>query len=232
MLKQEAYIYNCVTVYRTFEISIMLNLETNTKPNYLNIFGFRKEVLKAYDDRVIGNIPYGSRIPAVFQHPKSQEYQSAYSSAISIAFQNYQRSHFDTYCYKLPIVKTCLICILVKSNKLHVCMALNGNGNRCWNSPEMPANTWFKLQIGQYHEGTKYIYKIWINDELKLSVINNQPMIFEGVNGIVGHAYPPEQNWKPAAGRYKDFHFTSPNIGKNRLASKVAKSNKKALVLS
>ena len=66
-----------------------------------------------------------------------------------------------------------------QSNKMHVCMALNGNGNRIWNSPEMPADTWFKLQIGQYFEDKKYIYKIWINDELKLSVINNLPMIFE-----------------------------------------------------
>ena len=88
-------------------------------------------------------------------------------------------------------------------------MALNGNGNRIWNSPEMPADTWFKLQIGQYFEDKKYVYKIWINDELKLSVINNLPMIFEGVNGIIGNAYGPESNWKPAAGRYKDFNFTS-----------------------
>ena len=93
---------------------------------------------------------------------------------------------------------------------MHICMALNGNGNRIWNSPEMLADTWFKFQIGQYFEDKKYIYQILINDELKLSVINNLPMIFEGVNGIIGHAYGPEQNWKPAAGRYKDFYFKSP----------------------
>ena len=92
---------------------------------------------------------------------------------------------------------------------MHVCMALNGNGNRVWNSPEMPADTWFNLKIGQYFEDKTYIYKIWINNELKLSEINNGPTIFEGVNGIIGHAYGPENNYKPAAGRYKDFNFTS-----------------------
>ena len=89
-------------------------------------------------------------------------------------------------------------------------MALNGHGNRFWNSPEVPADTWFKLKIGQYFEDKKYIYKIWITDDLKISWINNLPLKFEGVNGIIGHAYGPEQNWKPATGRYKDFNFTSP----------------------
>ena len=88
-------------------------------------------------------------------------------------------------------------------------MGLNDNGNRTWNSPEMPADNWFNLKIGQYFEDKTYIYKIWINNELKLSEINNLPMIFEGVNGIIGHAYGPDSNWKPAAGRYKDFNFTN-----------------------
>ena len=88
-------------------------------------------------------------------------------------------------------------------------MALNGNGNRQWNSPEMPADTWFKLKIGQYFEDETYIYKIWINNELKLSEVNNLPTIFEGVNGIIGNAYGPVAPYKPAAGRYKDFNFTS-----------------------
>ena len=77
MIKQEEYIYTDVTVHKTFEISIMLNLETHTEPNFSNIFGFRKEGYKGYDGGVIGQIPYGSRIPAVWLLPKSQEYQSA-----------------------------------------------------------------------------------------------------------------------------------------------------------
>ena len=83
MIKQEDYIYRNVTLHKTFEISIMLNLETHTEPNIPNIFGFRKEGYKAYDRRVTGNIPYGSRIPAVWLLSKSHEYQSAYSLAMA-----------------------------------------------------------------------------------------------------------------------------------------------------
>ena len=74
MIKQEDYIYRNVTVHKTFEISIMLNLETNNEPECLNIFGFQK------GDSELGQ--YGSRIPAVFLLPKSHEYKSAYSLAM------------------------------------------------------------------------------------------------------------------------------------------------------
>ena len=73
MIKQEDYIYRNVTVHKTFEISIMLNLETNNEPNHSNIFGFQKEDF--YFNQ------YGCRIPAVWLLPKSQEYKSAYSLA-------------------------------------------------------------------------------------------------------------------------------------------------------
>ena len=88
-------------------------------------------------------------------------------------------------------------------------MAINKNGIRFWNSPEIPADTWFNLKIGQYFEDKTYIYKIWINNELQLSEVNNLPTIFEGVNGIIGNAYGPRNPGKPAAGRYTDFNFTS-----------------------
>ena len=79
MIREEDYIYTDVTIHKTFEISIMLNLETHTEPEVWepepqNIFAFRKEGYKAYDEGVIGQIPYGSRIPAVWLLPKSQEY--------------------------------------------------------------------------------------------------------------------------------------------------------------
>ena len=71
MIKQENYIYRNVTVHKTFEISIMLNLETHNEPKHSNIFGFRKDGLR--------DGSYGSRIPAVWLNPKSHEYKSAYS---------------------------------------------------------------------------------------------------------------------------------------------------------
>ena len=90
-------------------------------------------------------------------------------------------------------------------------MSLNGNGNWCWNSPEMPANTWFKLKIGQYYDDKKYKYKIWIDDEHKKTVVNNEPMIFENVNVIFGNGYQPERDYQPVAGQFKNFNFASPH---------------------
>ena len=90
-------------------------------------------------------------------------------------------------------------------------MSLNGNGNWCWDSPEMPANTWFKLQIGQYFDDKTYRYKISIDEELMKTVVNNQPMIFEEVNGIFGNAYRPEKDFEQVAGQFKDFNFASPH---------------------
>ena len=95
------------------------------------------------------------------------------------------------------------------TNALHICMALNNNGNSCWNSQEMPVDTWFKLQIKQFLWEGKYTFQILINDELKRSVINNRPMEFEGVNGIIGHTYQPERNYETPAGQFKDFTFNT-----------------------
>ena len=100
------------------------------------------------------------------------------------------------------------------SNALHICMALNGSGNSCWNSPEMPVDTWFKLNIKQISttddlNDVHYLYMIYIDDEMKHYVKNRQPMKFEGVNGILGNSYQPERNYKTAAGQFKDFNFES-----------------------
>ena len=153
------------TVFKTFDISIMLNLEKNTQSGWSNIFGFQQKGVKAYDN----GFPVGSRIPAVWLRPNS--------------------------------------------NALHICMALNGNGNSCWNSPEMPVDTWFELNIRQRYDqvSKRYSYQILIDGELKRTVNNNKPIIFDGVNGIIGHSYAPERDYKAAVGQYRDFYIHSYN---------------------
>ena len=96
------------------------------------------------------------------------------------------------------------------SNALHVCMSLNGDGNSCWTSPEMPVDTWFKLNIRQIfdQDDQQYSFQILINDELKRSVTNRQAMTFEAVNGILGNSYQ-ERDYPTAVGQFKDFNFKS-----------------------
>ena len=155
--------FDHTTVYKTFELSIMLNLKKNTESGWSNIFGFQQKGVKAYEN----GYPIGSRIPAVWLRPNS--------------------------------------------NALHICMALNGNGNSCWNSPEMPVDTWFELIIRQKLDkvNKRYLYQILIDGELKRTVTNNQPVIFDGVEGIIGHSYSPERNYKPAIGQFQHFYFHS-----------------------
>ena len=152
--------YEDVTVYKNFDISIMLNLEKNTESGWSNVFGFYQED--------VGALQVGGRVPAVWLRPNS--------------------------------------------NALHICMALNGNGNNCWNSPEMPLDTWFELNIRQKFDkdNKRYLYQIFIDGELKRNMFNRQPMIFEGVNGIIGNQkIKPERNYKVAAGKFENFKFES-----------------------
>ena len=153
------------TIFKTFDINIMLNLETNTESGWSNIFGFQQKGVKAYDN----GFPIGSRIPAVWLRPNS--------------------------------------------NALHICMAINGNGNSCWNSPEMPVDTWFELNIRQIYDqdNKRYSFQIFIDGELKRTVTNNQPIIFDGVEGIIGHSYEPERDYKAAVGQFRDFMLHSHN---------------------
>ena len=94
-----------------------------------------------------------------------------------------------------------------KRNILHICTTIDDDGNACWNSEEMPINTWFKLNIRQQKLGKKYEFQILINDEIKHTKTNNQPMVFEGVNGVIANSYHPERNYPPPIGQYKDFRF-------------------------
>ena len=163
-IRPDTLIYEDVTVYKTYDFSVMLNFEENTHKGWSNIFGFFVEGTKVYSGDV------GSRIPSVWLRPNS--------------------------------------------NALHICTALNNRGNRCWNSSEMPVNTWFKLKIQQFLNPDigQYVFRILIDDVLQKQVINSAPMIFENVDGVFGNRYQPERNYNIPAGQYKDFEFSTVDL--------------------
>ena len=96
-----------------------------------------------------------------------------------------------------------------ESNMLLVCSALNGDGNVCWTSKEMPINTWFNLKIKQSFLYAEYVYEIFIDDKLMFERANDQPTTFENVQGIIGNSFEPHWDFQLAAGKYKNFRFTS-----------------------
>ena len=166
-IRRNDYFFTDLTMYWTWDVSIMLNLEENTNSGWSNIFGFQEEGTLAYEN---GQYPPGSRTPAVWLRPNS--------------------------------------------NALHVCSTISGNGNVCWNSPEMPVNTWFKLHIRQFRDSvTKKIkYQILIDDEVKRTMTNNLPRLFQPVNGIIGNTYQPARDYKTVRGQFKEFTFTTKDI--------------------
>ena len=93
---------------------------------------------------------------------------------------------------------------------LHICMSINDNGNLCWDSEAMPVNTWFTVNLRQVLVNDKYEFQILINNDLKRTVINNKPMIYENVDGIISNPYQPERNYPTPFGQYKDIRFVSP----------------------
>ena len=101
-----------------------------------------------------------------------------------------------------------------ESTRILVCSAVNGNGNKCWaSSEEMPVDTWFNLKIKQEAIGSKYIYKIFVDGEEVQSIVNNDPMTFENVNGLIGNAYEPERDYLIPDGHYRNFEFQSQQFG-------------------
>ena len=81
--------------------------------------------------------------------------------------------------------------------------------HKLWAAPEMNV---FENLFQQYfdHNGSnKYLYKIFIDGELQETMINDQPRIFENVNGILGHSYYPELGFPGTVGQYREFIFRS-----------------------
>ena len=77
----------------------------------------------------------------------------------------------------------------------------------------MPVDTWFNLKIKQEAIGSKYVYQIFVDSEQVQSIVNNDPMTFENVDGLIGNPYEPERNFLIPDGRYRNFEFDSPQFG-------------------
>jgi len=92
-------------------------------------------------------------------------------------------------------------------NKLHICTAIEQNGNACWNSEEFTPGKWFNLKIKQQYELNQYVYKIFINGELQYQRVNSAPGTFPNVTGRLGHAYEPERNYHTSSGMYRNLRF-------------------------
>ena len=52
------------------------------------------------------------------------------------------------------------------SYRLHICFAINGKGNDCWNdNKDLPEKKFSNIKVEQVKEDDKYIFKIWKDGE-------------------------------------------------------------------
>ena len=67
------------------------------------------------------------------------------------------------------------------NDKFHMCSAINGNWNYCYDSKRFNANNWIKVQVEQKMINNKYYYSITLNDATVYSIINSQPRVFHNM---------------------------------------------------
>uniref|UniRef100_A0A7M5V0H6 Uncharacterized protein n=1 Tax=Clytia hemisphaerica TaxID=252671 RepID=A0A7M5V0H6_9CNID len=76
------------------------------------------------------------------------------------------------------------------SMKLHICMAINGNGNLCFNSKELPKGKYTKVEIKQELKyGNRYRYSVEIDDEEVYTITNTKAQVFENPKLYIGDAF-------------------------------------------
>ena len=89
-----------------------------------------------------------------------------------------------------------------KSTKLHICSAVNGNRNYCYNSAPLPLHKHSaviiqQIQLGHNHQ---YYYQIIINGKLVLNVMNEQARVFKNVK-----YYASDPWYTPAKATIRSF---------------------------
>ena len=93
------------------------------------------------------------------------------------------------------------------TTKLHICHAINGNGNTCFNSKPLPKGQYTTVVIQQvlkYDE--KYRYSIEIGGEEVYQVTNTKAQVFQNAKLFASDNY-----YNPASGSIKNIKWL--NIG-------------------
>ena len=63
------------------------------------------------------------------------------------------------------------------TNRLHICSAINGNKNYCWNGKtDLPQNKFTNIIIKQHLVGNQYHYIILINGKQVFKIVNKKPI--------------------------------------------------------
>ena len=102
------------------------------------------------------------------------------------------------YGYRTPGVW-----MISNSRRLHICSAVNGNPNYCWNSQSLPANKFTQVEIRQIPKfgPNSYYFQVLIDNTLKHEILNKQPSIFHNVRYYLSDPW-----YKPAKAHVRNFN--------------------------
>ena len=76
-----------------------------------------------------------------------------------------------------------------ETTRLHICSAVNGTKNYCFNSDPLPINKTSTIIVQQIQAedcGDQYYYEIYINGSKVVSVLNTKPKVFYNVKFYKG----------------------------------------------
>ena len=103
--------------------------------------------------------------------------------------------------------RTPAIWFLSGTTRMHMCSAINGNRNYCFNTPTglnlHETSNIVVQQILDPKDG-KYHYKIFINGKQVFSVINTRPQVFKNVKYYSGDPW-----YGPAKAKLTNFKLTT-----------------------
>ena len=87
-----------------------------------------------------------------------------------------------------------------KTNKLHICSSVNGNGNNCYNSAGVPKGQWTSVEISQLLIDGSYQYTVKLDGKVVHPVVMKRVQAFANVK-----VYAADNWYNAAQGNIKNL---------------------------
>ena len=132
-------------------------------------------------NNLIGIIPKLSRSYSVKFDFKPSQFQPGWTNIIHLTSTN---ENCCNYGDRIPAVWFHSSSSSATANGLHVCSAVNSEGNFCFNSPDnakVPRGQWTTVEITQVEEGDSYRYTVKVRGVNIGSIINEEAREFTNV---------------------------------------------------
>lgn len=105
--------------------------------------------------------------------------------------------------------RTPAVFFLSRTTRLHICSAVNGNVNYCWNSSPLPLLRYSRIRITQQEKGNKLYYMIFINKRRMLRIENKRPEFFQNVQ-----VYSADKWYSPSKATIRRYKLVDRPNGK------------------